>query len=105
MSDNHIPKTTPPIPITLTGDEEWVRKEGKTIGITLKQYREWMQNQGEVMVVTFNPNASVTVDTENKLVICADECGNKTVMKVTRILKGEDVVWEKNAKEADDEQP
>ena len=66
--------------------------------MTLKQYREWMQNQGEAMVVTLNPNASVTVDTANKLVICADECGNKTVMTVTRILKGGDVVWEREVK-------
>lgn len=50
--------------------------------------------------VEFLKNASVMVDTENKLVICADECGNKTVMAVTRILKGEDVVWERNVEES-----
>lgn len=50
--NDYKPKPTPPVPIVLTGDEEWVER---TPGISLKEYREWASKMGPVHVITLNP--------------------------------------------------
>lgn len=48
----HVSQPCEPLPIVLTGDEEWVER---IPGISLKEYRGWLENAGKVVVITLNP--------------------------------------------------